>query len=181
MTVMEIRRARVEEAPDIAAAWLRSRNASAPDIPPPVHTDEEVRAWFATVLPTRDVWVADVDGTVAALLVLHDNWIDQLYVDPRHIGHGAGTDLVSLAKRMRPDGLRLWTFQANQRARRFYERHGFVPVETTDGDNEEGAPDVRYEWRPPVREMPPRRLSDVAHPAPGAGMETGGDELRAIN
>ena len=42
----------------------------------------------------------------------------------------------------------LWTFQSNHGARRFYERHGFVAVQHTDGDNEEGAPDVRYEWRP---------------------------------
>lgn len=149
MTVVEIRPARVEEAPDIAAVWLRSRAASAPDIPPPAHTDEEVRAWFTTiVLPTREVWVADIEGTVVAVLVLHDDWIDQLYVDPSHTGQGVGTDLVSVAKRRRPQGLQLWTFQANHRARRFYERHGFVPVETTEGDNEEGAPDVRYEWRP---------------------------------
>lgn len=152
MAVVEIRHARIEEAADIAAVWLRSRTASAPDIPPPIHTDNEVRSWFATVvLPTREVWVADVDGTVVAMLVLHDNWIDQLYVDPRHTGHGIGTELVRLAKRTRPHGLRLWTFQANQRARRFYETQGFVPVESTEGDNEEGAPDVRYEWSTEVR------------------------------
>ena len=151
MAVVELRTARVEEAPDIAAVWLRSRTASAPDIPTPIHTDDEVRSWFATVvLPTREVWVADVDGTVVAMLVLHDNWIDQLYVDPRHTGHGIGTALVSLAKAHRPQGLRLWTFQANQRARRFYEAQGFVPVESTEGDNEENSPDVRYEWRPVV-------------------------------
>ena len=33
-------------------------------------------------------------------------------------------------------------------ARRFYERHGFVVVGGTDGDNEEGAPDLRLEWQP---------------------------------
>lgn len=31
-------------------------------------------------------------------------------------------------------------------ARRFYERHGFVVVDATEGDNEEGAPDVCYQW-----------------------------------
>jgi hypothetical protein len=42
--------------------------------------------------------------------------------------------------------VRLWCFQANSGARRFYERHGFVAVEFTDGhDNEEGCPDVLYE------------------------------------
>ncbi len=43
------------------------------------------------------------------------------------------------------------------RARRLYERHGFVAVEETDDDNVERAPDVRYTWRPtagPVEERP---------------------------
>jgi phosphinothricin acetyltransferase len=45
------------------------------------------------------------------------------------------------------DQIQLWTFQSNSGARRFYERHGFVAVQTTEGDNEEKAPDVRYVWR----------------------------------
>ena len=45
--------------------------------------------------------------------------------------------------------LKLWTFEANVGARRFYESHGFVATRRTAGDNEEGAPDVCYEWRPP--------------------------------
>lgn len=59
---------------------------------------------------------------------------------------GLGSRLVSVAKDRCPDGLDLWTFAANAGARRFYERHGFVVVATTDGDNEEGAPDVHYRW-----------------------------------
>jgi hypothetical protein len=44
--------------------------------------------------------------------------------------------------------IRLYTFQANAGARRFYERHGFVPIEFTDGQaNEERCPDVLYELR----------------------------------
>ena len=35
----------------------------------------------------------------------------------------------------------------NTGAVRIYERHGFVVVGGTD--NEEGAPDLRMEWRPP--------------------------------
>ena len=33
-----------------------------------------------------------------------------------------------------------------RREPRFYERHGFTAVAATNGDNEEGAPDVRYHW-----------------------------------
>ena len=47
------------------------------------------------------------------------------------------------------EGLELWTFQVNARARRFYERNDFVEAELTDGSgNEEREPDVRYVWRP---------------------------------
>jgi GNAT superfamily N-acetyltransferase len=141
----QVRLARREEAAQLADLWLRSRRAAVPAIPPPVHGDEEVRAWFAdVVLPTREVWV--VEGQpVLALLVLDGHWVDQLYVDPSYTGRGFGSVLVELAKTHR-SYLELWTFQANHRARRFYERHGFEAVSETDGDNEEGAPDVHYRW-----------------------------------
>jgi GNAT superfamily N-acetyltransferase len=144
-----VRRARPDEATVIAGVWLRSRAASVPAIPPPVHSDEEVRAWIRdVVLCTRDVWVAEDAGSVVAVLVLADEWVDQLYVEPGRTGEGIGAELLGLAKLHRPAGLKLWTFQANAGARRFYERHGFVATATTDGANEERAPDVRYEWSP---------------------------------
>ena len=61
-------------------------------------------------------------------------------------GRGIGAELLRLAKRERPQGLRLWTFASNTAAQRFYERHGFVEAERTDADNEEGAPDILYVW-----------------------------------
>ena len=132
----------------MADVWLRSRTASLPAIPAPVHSEEDVRAYFERIVfPTKDVWVADVDGDVVAILVLEDEWIDHLYVDPDHVGNGLGSALLDEAKRRHPAGLQLWTFEANHRARRFYERHGFVVSGATDGDNEEGAPDIRYAWQ----------------------------------
>lgn len=95
------------------------------------------------------------DGGVVGLLVLEGEWIDQLYVDAGRTGEGIGSRLVALAKEQRPTALRLWTFEANVRARRFYERHGFVATGATAGDNEEGAPDVRYEWSPRGRAVTP--------------------------
>ena len=130
--MVELRRARVDEWREVAGVWLRSRMASIPAIPPPAHPDEEVRAWFRdVVLPNREVWVADADGAVIGVLVLEGDWVDQLYVDPAWSARGVGSSLIAIAKQERPDGLRLWTFQANQGARRFYERHGFVATDTT--------------------------------------------------
>jgi GNAT superfamily N-acetyltransferase len=144
---MDVRRGRLEEGPELADLWLRSRSASPPAIPPPVHPDDEVRTWFSeVVLPQREVWVAQVDEATVGLLVLDGDWVDQLYVEPGRTSQGIGSCLLEVAKSRRPRGLRLWTFQANPGARRFYERHGFTAKATTEGDNEEGAPDVRYEW-----------------------------------
>jgi GNAT superfamily N-acetyltransferase len=145
---MEIRKAVTAEAGLLAALWLRSRRASIPSIPPTVRSDEEIHQWFEeVVLPTCDVWVADSSRVVGALMVLDQEWIDQLYVDPIATGRGIGGALVEHAKRLRPTGLKLWTFQSNLDARRFYEAHGFLAAATTTGNNEEQAPDVCYEWR----------------------------------
>jgi hypothetical protein len=43
--------------------------------------------------------------------------------------------------------VRLWTFQKNAAAIRFYLAHGFREVERTDGSrNEEREPDILLEW-----------------------------------
>jgi GNAT superfamily N-acetyltransferase len=151
------RRAEPDDAAAAAAVWLRSRGASIPAIPAPVHNDEEIGSFFAeVVLPERETWVVDDDnGEVIAVLVLEPGWISQLYVDPRYTGRGLGARLLDVAKSAYPNGLDLWTFAANTRARRFYERHGFTAIASTDGDNEEGAPDVRYHW--PTTEPHDRR------------------------
>ena len=141
------RRATPDDAEEVAVLVLRSRRASIPNMPPPVHTDDEVRSWFATVvLRQRETWVIEEGRSITAVLVLLPGWIDQLFVDPEHTGRRLGTRLVELAKELSPEGLDLWTFESNTGARRFYERHGFIAVDVTDGDNEEGAPDVRYHW-----------------------------------
>ena len=107
------RRAEADDARVVADVWLRSRRASVPSIPSPVHSDDEVREWFATVvLPTRETWVIE-DDAVVALLVMDGNWVDQLYVDPAYLGRRLGSQLLDLAKEHHPDGLDLWTFQAN--------------------------------------------------------------------
>jgi GNAT superfamily N-acetyltransferase len=148
---VDIRRARPEEGPALASLYLRSRRAAIPAIPPPVHTDAEVDEWFATVvLPQREVWVVECADVLAALLVLERDWLSDLYVDPDYTGRGLGSRLVALAKQRSPGGLSLWAFASNLGAGRFYERHGFVVVGGTDGDNEEGMPDVKYRWAPPT-------------------------------
>ena len=145
--VSRIRRAEEADYGTATEVLLRSRRASVPAIPPLVHLDEDAKAHFVgTVMPFAEVWVAEVDEAVAGVLVLNGNWIEQLYVDPDWINQGLGTALIERAKVVRPEALELWTFKSNREAQRFYERHGFQAVGGTNGDNEEGEPDIHYRW-----------------------------------
>ncbi len=152
-----IRRAGPGDGEAIGDVWLAAWRVTYAF--PPAHPDEAVRRWLTEELvPKRETWVAvDADGTIVAMMALAEAEIDQLYVTPAWIGRGVGSRLVALAKVRRPDGLDLYTFQANTRARRFYEARGFVAVAWSDGTsadgrnvstNEERQPDVRYAWRP---------------------------------
>ena len=135
------------DAKAVATLWLRSRRASIPAIPAPVHSDQDVHQWVAEILiPNGETWLLEGDNELVGMMVLREGWIEQLYVDPDHFGVGAGTELLGHAKRLFPGGLDLWTFQSNFRARHFYECRGFVSVGETSGDNEEGAPDIRLHW-----------------------------------
>ncbi|MBT3167446.1 GNAT family N-acetyltransferase [Streptomyces sp. Vc74B-19] len=144
-----LRRADRADALGAADVWLRSFAAALPSVRR-AHDDDEVRAWFShVVVPRHETWVAVVDSGVVGVLVLEAGELEQLYLDPSWRGRGLGDRFMTLAKQRRPDGLALWTFQINEPARRFYERHGFLAVEHTDGSgNEEREPDVRYVWRP---------------------------------
>lgn len=152
-----VRAATPAEAPRVAEILLASRAVHLP-FAPLAHSADEVRAWVAGVLlPAGGVRVAVLDGVVRAMAA-HDvdngiGWIEQLYVEPGFTGHGLGAALLRQAlAELHAAGaqpVRLWCFQANAGARRFYERHGFVAVDFTDGrGNEEGCPDVLYECSP---------------------------------
>jgi|SRR4051812_33326016 len=146
------RRAGLSDAAAVADVLVRSRRAAVDTIPPAVHSDAETQGWISdVVIPEREVWLTeDADSRPIAVLVLHDDWVDQLYVDPAFTGRGVGSRLIELAKSRRPAGLQLWTFVTNTGAQRFYRRHGFVVAETNDGSgNEENAPAVRFVWAAP--------------------------------
>jgi ribosomal protein S18 acetylase RimI-like enzyme len=145
---IELRRAAAGDAAAVADVYLAAFKTTY-DFPL-AHTDDETRGWIADYLvPRTETWVADEGGRVVAMMALEDGALDQLYVAPDRQGRGIGSRLVELAKSRRPDGLQLYTFQVNERARRFYEHHGFLVALLGDGSgNEEGQPDVLYRWRP---------------------------------
>ncbi len=143
-----IRRATAADAEALADLFWRSREANRATIPMVVHPRPTVVPFLRHVVASDEVWVAD-RGVPVAFLALGNGVLEHLYVAPGRTGEGTGSRLLELAKERRPDGLTLWTFVTNEGARRFYERHGFVVVGGTEGENEEGAPDLLLRWTPP--------------------------------
>jgi GNAT superfamily N-acetyltransferase len=134
---------------DMDAAALVHRAAFTRALPwlADLHTPAEDRWFFRErVFPTCQVWGAGDDGALLGLIAFREDWVDHLYVLPLAQRQGMGTELLKVAQTSF-GRLKLWTFQGNLQARRFYERRGFVLVEETDGaGNEEKEPDARYLW-----------------------------------
>ncbi len=149
-TDLTVRQAGPEDAQEIADLYTAARVAAVPQMPPAMHTNAEDRQWMAGQLAKDDheAWVASLpDGRIVGYALLSPVWLDHLFIAPELRGTGIGTVLLDLVKSLRPDGFSLWVFESNAGARRFYERHGFVELERTDGSgNEEKAPDVRMAW-----------------------------------
>jgi GNAT superfamily N-acetyltransferase len=148
-TSFTIREARAGDGDAIASVQRTSKQDALPYLPD-LHTAEEDRWWVANVLlPSQTVWVAEVDGEIVGMVSVSEGFVQQLYVLPGYQGLGIGSTLLEKAIELSPNGLELWAFQQNERARGFYERRGFVAVEFTDGaNNEERTPDVRYRLMP---------------------------------
>jgi hypothetical protein len=129
---LRIRPAGVEDADPIARLFLASKATLT--FLPNVHTNEETFSFIASiVLRDQDVLVAETNGEINGFLAIHGDMVEHLHQ----------------AKERLPSGFRLWVFQQNAPARRFYERHGLRLVRETDGSrNEERTPDALYEWIP---------------------------------
>lgn len=141
-----LRRAGIAESDAVAALFRASKEAALPYLPV-LHTPDEDRAFFRDqVFAVCEVWVAERDDRLAGFCAFREGWVDHLYVDQAHHREGIGSALLRAAMD-RNDSLRLWTFQRNERARRFYEARGFVCERMTDGENEEREPDTLYVWR----------------------------------
>jgi GNAT superfamily N-acetyltransferase len=119
---------------------------------PSVHTPADVENWVRkSLIPAGGVTLAVQDeGVVGLVACSHDpphSWINQMGVSPSLVGHGIGTELLAHALRTLALPIRLFTFQQNHGARRFYERNAFRAVQFSDGQaNEEHCPDVLYEF-----------------------------------
>ena len=149
---MIFRNATINDTASIAEIYLLVRKTSIP-YAPLAHTDEAVRGWIGTsLIPSGGVTVVEMNGRIVGFQAVSDDgvfgWIDQIYLEPKASGLGIGATLINRAKETLRSPIRLYTFQQNEGARRFYRRHGFQEIALSDGSaNEEKTPDVLMEWR----------------------------------
>lgn len=144
-----LRSASVQDAVDVVRVLRASRLRFLP-FAAPAHSERQHVEWARNILiPAGGVTVATIGDRIVGVLAVRcadgAHWIDQLYVEPEYCGRGVGSLLMEVVLSLgRP--IRLYTFQQNGEARRFYERFGFVPVGWSGGtENEENCPDVLYE------------------------------------
>jgi RimJ/RimL family protein N-acetyltransferase len=135
-----IREARLDEAETLAEIQRDASLAALAHVFPPELYPfplEAVRARWAEAVedPELTVLVAEVEGEPAALAGCSAEWLDGLYARPEHWGRGLGRELHDeVLSRLRKGGstrCHLWVLEANDRARRFYERLGWRENGTT--------------------------------------------------
>ena len=140
----ELERATSEQSDAIARVHRLTRETSMPYLVRR-HTREEDRRFFKErVFSDCEVWVAKSDSNIIGFCALRTGWVDHLYVCPMRQRSGIGSALLEKAMENNEE-LRLWVFQRNVTAIRFYRSKGFRIVKTTDGlGNEEREPDALY-------------------------------------
>jgi GNAT superfamily N-acetyltransferase len=150
MTEVTLRAAETADAPAIAALFLAARKPMT--YLPVIHTDDQAARFFFGLVTDAQVEVAIRDGEIIGFAAVRAGWLEHLNVHPSAQSTGVGSRLIEWAKETSPTGLDLWVFQRNARAHALYVAHGWRDIAFTDGDNEEGQPDVHMRWDPSRRD-----------------------------
>jgi GNAT superfamily N-acetyltransferase len=138
MTV-RVRAADVDDAEAIARIHVRSWQVGYRGLMPdkvldgldPVDWGERRRAHLARRRPDQGVFVAvDERDVIVGFTMASEGEVHAIYVDPDAWGTGAGRALLDAAVSYLTGAgrlpVRLWVLDSKERARRFYERYGFV-------------------------------------------------------
>ncbi|WP_354637727.1 GNAT family N-acetyltransferase [Kitasatospora camelliae] len=149
-TMTVVRLAEERDAAEIALIHRTSRTETMPYLPPSTRSHEQVTVWVRDVVMRQGpTWVAERGGRILGFAAVDGDLLAHLYLRPEVLRQGVGTLLLDEVKRHRPDGVSLYVFQQNTRARAFYQRHGFTVVATGDGSgNMEKLPDLTLRWSP---------------------------------
>ncbi|WP_430786768.1 GNAT family N-acetyltransferase [Virgibacillus flavescens] len=111
-----------------------------------IHSFENHVHFLNTILPEQfQIDLAVIEDKVVAIVAYNESEISQLYVHTDYQAIGIGQALLNKVKEHSKGRLTLYTFEVNEKAQRFYEKHGFEII-GRGTENEENLPDIEYEW-----------------------------------
>jgi ribosomal protein S18 acetylase RimI-like enzyme len=143
---VELRAATPSDAPGVAEIWYRGWQDGHLDSASPELIAARTADSFSTraAQRVRDTTVAVVDGAVAGFVMVVDDEVEQVYVAAESRGSGVADALLGAAERRigAAGHASAWlaVVETNARARRFYERRGWIDagpfVYSAAGDGE---------------------------------------------
>jgi ribosomal protein S18 acetylase RimI-like enzyme len=111
-----------------------------------IHSFENHVYFLNQILPEQfQIDLALIDEKVVGMIAYNEREISQLYIHIDYQGIGIGHTLLDKVKAQSSGRLTLYTFEINENAQRFYEKHGFEII-GRGHENEENLPDIQYEW-----------------------------------
>lgn len=152
-----LRRGTPDDAETLFAIHRESAIAAYVDVFPPdryAFPEEQMRRHWIEALsdPDQRVLIAEREALPVGFATVSPGWLRNFFVVPDEWGHGVAPAIHEEAVRILDAmgaGAHLWVLEANERARRFYERHGW------QADGERGRseyppypPTLRYELDP---------------------------------
>ena len=155
MSETTLRAATDADTEAVAGVWHRGwADGHDGHVPAGLHAHRTLEH-FLGLVPSRIpiTTVAVVDGRVVGFITVHDDEVEQVYVDASARGSGTAAALLDLGEeivRRTHDRAWLAVVAGNVRARRFYERRGWVDAGPFDysAETDEGTftvPALRYE------------------------------------
>lgn len=127
-----IRRARSDELKTCAALYERVGNQTFTWRP---------KNWFKAAdfidfANSEEIYVAESHGAIIGILSFFrpSNFVHSLYIDEAAQGFGIGTALIEAATKFADGPLALKVDEPNTRARKFYEKLGFIDANETGID-----------------------------------------------
>ena len=132
--MITIRRSRFEDGERVLKIWCDAVDATHDFLSPGDRAEIEVMV--RDVLPPAPLWLAtDVDDYPLGFMLLEEEHMEALFVDPAHRGQGIGRMLVEHALGLHP-ALTTDVNEQNGQAIGFYERLGFVRTGRSATDNQ---------------------------------------------
>ena len=136
---MDIRKKLIGDIQELVRIKLDAQRASMP-FKQFIRSAEEEAKYIESRVAICEIWIAEENSHILGFCAFGNEYLEELFVDPKQYRQGVGSLLLEKAKES-CKLLKLTVDAPNQEARLFYESQGFVRIEKLN-DNDA----YLYEW-----------------------------------